>query len=92
MITLEILKENRQDLIDEITDEYGAENLKVVMSELAAAIGKDGYNNASLNQFYNSVTLKSDACFQIKHRKATEAQDFIEQYNKSFARRHLLQY
>lgn len=63
MITLENLKENRDEIIEIITDKKGAQNVKKIMGLMVNMIGYRDYNNInSVKEF--TLTVIKDCFFE----------------------------
>lgn len=54
-MTLEILKNNRQEVIEEITNTLGAEMVKEVMTQMVKMIGFNGIRSTTATAFVHEV-------------------------------------
>lgn len=89
MKTLNDLKENREVIIDTITEEVGAENVKEVMTILASYVGFNGYFEKTAEQFTKAVIKDSGIDSTIINRNGSKAQAFLENYNIEMSKRQM---
>lgn len=87
MQTLQDLKDNRETIIEVITEEVGAENLKEVMQVLAKYVGFKGYFGMNAKQFTKAVIKDSGIQDKIIMREGAIASRRIEEMNQAASRK-----
>ena len=87
MKTMQDLKDNRNEIIEVITDECGSENIKEVMTILAAYIGFNGYFGMTATQFTKAVIKDSGIADKIIFRNGAKAHRRLEEINLEASKR-----
>ncbi len=89
MKTIQDLKDNRNEIIEVITDECGAENVKEVMAVLASYVGFNGYFGMTASTFTKVVIKDSGIADTIIMRNGARAQARLEVINHEMAVRQM---
>lgn len=81
------LKENREIIIETITNEYGAEFVKPVMNEMMSFIGFNGYFEMNAKQFTHAVVKDSGIVDKMQMSAGLAASKRIAEINHDNARK-----
>jgi hypothetical protein len=76
------LKENRQVIIETITNDYGAEFVKPVMEQMMKAIGFNGYFEMSAVRFTHAVIKDFDLVDSVIIRRGIAASATLSEQNR----------
>lgn len=89
MITLEMLKENRNEIIEYLTDELGAEYVKEGMNIVVSMIGFRGYESLPVMSFVKTAIKDNGIADRIIMAKGAIASRNIEARNIEMAKRQM---
>jgi hypothetical protein len=82
MKTINDLKENRDVIIETITNDYGSEFVKPVMAEMMKFIGFNGYFEMNAKRFTHAVIKDSGVVDSIIMRRGIAASATLSEQNR----------